>query len=117
MKVTPSGHSPNNRIPSPIAPISEVYLKGETKLISPVLMATTLSNVATVTDTAAVIISNHEAKSTSAQSRPISIKAAKIVLPRAVEKATVTVGMLLSSLRVDISLIVNKSTAARANSE
>ena len=117
MKVTPSGHSPNSRIPSPIAPISEVYLKGETKLISPVLMATTLSKVATVTDAAAVIINNHEAISTSAQSRPISIKAAKIVLPRAVEKATVTLGMLLSSLRVDISLTVNKSTAARANSE
>ena len=49
----PSGHSPKSKIPNPIAPISEVYLKGETKPISPVLIATTLSKVATVTAAAA----------------------------------------------------------------
>ena len=47
----------------------------------------------------------------------MSGNAANTVVPRAVEKATVTVGISLSSCRVDISRIVNKITAARAKSE
>ena len=104
-------------MPNPIAPISEVYLKGETKPISPVLIATTLSKVATVTAAAANIINDQDAKLISAHSVPVSIKAAKAVMPNVADKATVTVGILLSSCRVDISRTVNNITAARAKSE
>ena len=47
----------------------------------------------------------------------MSGNAANTVIPRVVEKATVMVGISLSSFRVDISRIVNKITDARATSE
>tara|TARA_B100000902_G_C26907076_1_gene715002 strand:+ start:251 stop:712 length:462 start_codon:yes stop_codon:yes gene_type:complete len=40
-----------------------------------------------------------------------------MVVPNVVDKATETVGILLSSIRVDISRTVNKITAAKAKSE
>ena len=116
-KVSWSGQSPKIKIPSPIAPSIEVYRKGETKLISPVLMAITLSKVAIKTAIAAPSMSNHDTSLTVCHSVPIIIIPANKALPRAVDRATVMVGTSLVSLWVEISLTVMKIIATRAQSE
>ena len=100
-----------------MAPIIEVYLKGDTKPISPVRIAITLSKVAIKTAKAAPISNNHDDVLTACHSAPTIMIPANTALPIAVDRTTVIVGTSCASLRVAISLTVMKIIAAKADSE
>ena len=104
-------------MPTPIAPIIEVYRKVETKLISPVCIAITLRKVPLKTATLAPRTSSHEDAITGCHSVPIIIIPENTPIPITVASATVIVGTLLFNLRVKISLTVMKISAATAESE
>ena len=112
-----SGHSSNIKMPSNIAASIEVYLKGETKPISPVRIATTLRKVAIKTAKAALIISDHDDASNELHSALVIIIPAKKALPIIVDRATVMVGTSLVILRVEISLIAKKIIPTKAQRE
>ena len=85
--------------------------------MSPVRIAITLNKVAIRIATAEPKINNHDAALTVCHSTPINIIPANKVLPIAVASTTVTVGTVLVSFRVAISLIVTKTIADKAESE